>query len=329
MTRPLARRFFTRTLLAIGMTTLACGALASDPYPNKPIRIVVNTAPGGLVDLTTRMLAVKMGESLGQSVVIDNRAGGDGLLGIRYVKTQPADGYTLLATAGTIAIQPAVKQDAGYDPVKDFAGIGPMVRSALMMVVGPDQPDKTATDFIARAKAAPNTMTYASAGVGTTTHIGAAMYLQQAGANLLHVPYKGNGAAMPDVMAGRVAMIFEAYGSGAPKVKAGQLRALGVTSTKRLPGLPDLPTLGEQGANNFNYYLWLGLLAPAGTPQDVVQRLSQALHSALNNKELVDRFASDGSEPMIMSPDAFTDFMRSEVLQMNKFVTEIGLAKKQ
>jgi tripartite-type tricarboxylate transporter receptor subunit TctC len=323
-----SRRLFARTLVAAGLAVAASAASAADPYPVKPIRIVVNTAPGGLVDITTRLLAQKMGESLGQSVVVDNRAGGDGLLGIRYVMTQPPDGYTLLATAGTIAIQPAVKQNVGYDPVKDFAGIGPMVRSPVMMVVGPDQPDKTARDFIARAKAAPKSLTYASAGVGTTTHIGAAMYLQQAGLDLLHVPYKGNGAAMPDVMAGRVAMIFEAYGSGAPKVKAGQLRALGVTSTQRLPGLPDVPTLAEQGVPNFSYYLWLGMLAPAGTPKNVVQRLSVALQAALASKELVDRFAADGSEPMKMSPDEFNDFMRSEVQQLNKFVADIGLAKQ-
>lgn len=330
-----ARRCFVRNTVTLGVaaiaaiaTTSGTSALAADPYPNRPIRIVVNTAPGGLSDLTARLVGQKMGERLGQPVVIDNRAGADGLLGIRYVKAQPADGYTLLATAGTIAIQPAVKLDAGYDLIKDFTGIGPMVRSPLIMVVGPNQPDKTAKDFVARAKAAPNTLTYASAGVGTTTHIGAAMYLQQAGLNLMHVPYKGNGAAMPDVIAGRVGMIFEAYGSGASKIKAGQLRALGVTSTKRLPGLPDVQTLAEQGADNFSYYLWIGLFAPAGTPKDVVQRVSEALNSALGDKEILDRFASDGTEPMRMSPGEFSDFLRTEVQQMNKFVTDIGLAKQ-
>jgi tripartite-type tricarboxylate transporter receptor subunit TctC len=269
-----------------------------------------------------------MSDKLGQPVIIDNKAGADGLLGIRYAKTQPADGYTVLATAGTIAIQPALKQDPGYDPVKDFTGIGPMVRSPLLMVVGPGQPDKTLNDFIARAKASPDKLSYASAGTGTTTYMGAAMFLQQAGLHLLHVPYKGNAAAMSDVIAGRVGMIFEAYGSGAAKVKAGQLRALGVTSTARLPALPEVPTITEQAVPGFNYYLWLGLLAPAGTPPEAVSRLSEALRAALGSKELAQRLRADAAEPMPMQPEAFNEFLRREVAQMNSFAAELGLPKQ-
>ncbi|HSV83386.1 MAG TPA: tripartite tricarboxylate transporter substrate binding protein [Ramlibacter sp.] len=314
--------------LAVLLLAAAAAASAAEPFPVRPVKIVVNTAPGGLTDITTRLIAQKMGEKLGQSVVIDNRAGGDGLLGIRTVKAAPADGYTLLASAGTIAIQPAVKQDPGYDLLKDFAPVGPMIRSPLLMVVAADQPDKTLQDFMARARANPAKLSYASAGVGTTTHIGAAMFLQQAGLNMLHVPYKGNGAAMPDVMSGRVGMIFEAYGSGASKVKEGRLRALGVTSTRRLPGLPDVPTIAEQGVPNYSYYLYLALLAPAGTPKDVVQRLSEALRSALASKDLLDRFRDDGSEPMDMSSEQFTEFLRRDLQQMARLVGELGLTKQ-
>jgi tripartite-type tricarboxylate transporter receptor subunit TctC len=226
--------------ISVVVFSFACAtsALAADSFPSKPIRIVVNSSPGGLTDVATRLVGQKMAEKLGQPVIVENRAGADGLLGIRYVKTMPADGYTLLATAGTIAIQPAVRKDPGYDPVKDFTAIGPIVRSPLLMVVGTNEPDKTLADFMARAKANPEKLSYASAGEGTTTHIGAATFLQKAGLNLLHVPYKGNGAAMADVIGGRVTMIFEAYGSGAAKVRAGQLKALGVTSTKRLAAFP-------------------------------------------------------------------------------------------
>lgn len=318
----------TRTFVAFAVALAANSALAADPFPTKSVRIVVNTAPGGLTDIVTRLIAQKMGDKLGQSVIVDNRAGGDGLLGIRAVKAAPADGYTLLGAAGTVAIQPLVKLDPGYDLAKDFAGIGPMVRSPLLMVVGASQPDKTLADFISRSKANPNKQSYASAGVGTTTHVGAAMFLQQAGLQLLHVPYKGNGAAMPDVMAGRVDMIFEAYGSGASKVKGGQLRALGITSTKRLSGLPDVPTIADAGVPNFSYYLWLGLLAPAGTPKDVVNRLSEALHFALNSKELKDRFQDDGSEPMLMAPDEFDGFLKREQAQLSKLVTDLGISKQ-
>jgi tripartite-type tricarboxylate transporter receptor subunit TctC len=158
------------------MVVAASVAAGADAYPSRPVRIVVNTAPGGLTDITTRLVAQKMSEKLGQPVIIDNKAGADGLLGIRYVKTQPADGYTLLGAAGTVGIQPEVKLDPGYDLVKDFTGVGPMVRSPLLLVEGPSQPDKTIADFVARAKAAPDKLTYASAGVGTTTHLGAAQF---------------------------------------------------------------------------------------------------------------------------------------------------------
>jgi tripartite-type tricarboxylate transporter receptor subunit TctC len=269
-----------------------------------------------------------MGEQLGQAVVVENRAGGDGLLGIRAVKDAPADGYTLLASAGTIAIQPAVKKEPGYDLAQDFTGIGPMIRFPLLMVVGSKQPDKTLEEFIARAKANPRDMSYASAGVGTTTHVGAAMFLQRTGLSLLHVPYKGNGAAMTDVMAGRVSMVFEAYGSSASKVKDGTLRALGVTSTARLPSLPDVPTIAEQGIPDFSYYLYLGLLSPAGTPKEVVQRLSNALQSALSSTELKERFRNEGSEAMIMSSGEFDEFLKQDVARMSKLAAELGLPKE-
>ena len=318
---------FIHTLLALSMA-VGVSAAAADAYPSRPIRIVVNTAPGGLTDITTRLVAQKMSERLGKPVIIDNKAGGDGLLGIRYVKTQPADGYTLLGAAGTVAIQPEVKLDPGYDLVKDFTGVGPMVRSPLLLVEGTSQPDKTIADFVARAKAAPDKLTYASAGVGTTTHLGAAQFLQQAGVKAMHVPYKGNGAAMTDVIAGRVTMIFEAYGSGASKVKGGQLKALGVSSSNRLPGLPDVPTIAEQGVPGYSYYLWLGLLAPAGTPKDVLAKLSDALHFALNSRELSDRMREDGAEPMIMSPDEYNDFLKRDVTQMNKLVSSLGIQRQ-
>jgi tripartite-type tricarboxylate transporter receptor subunit TctC len=266
MKKLFAPTMLKRHLGAIGMAVFALAgsgaAAAADPFPTKPVRIMVNTVPGGLTDVVTRLVAERMSEKLGQQVIVENRAGADGLVGIRAVKAAPGDGYTLLGAAWTIAIQPSVKQDPGYDLLQDFAPFGPLVRSALVVVVGPGQPDKTLGEFVARAKANPNKLSYASAGVGTTTHVGAALFLQQSGLNLLHVPYKGNAAAMPDVMSGRVDMIFEAFGSGASKLKAGTLRGLAVTSTRRLPALPQLPTVAEQGFPNFSYYLWLGLFAP-------------------------------------------------------------------
>lgn len=317
-----------RVLMVAAVVLFAINSVAADVYPSRPIRIVVNTAPGGLTDVMSRLVGLKMAEKLGQSVIIENKAGADGLLGIRAVKAAPADGYTLLGAAGTVAIQPAVKLDPGYDLVKDFAGVGPMIRSPLLMVQAPSEPDKTLADFIARAKANPGAISYASAGVGTTTHLGAAMMFKQAGINVMHVPYKGNGAAMTDVMAGRVSTIFEAYGSGATKVKAGQLKVLGVTSTKRLPGLPDVPTLAEAGVPSYNYYLWLGVLAPAGTPREVLVKLNEALQFALKSPELAERIQKDGSEAMLMSNLEFDDFLKKEAGFMQKMVADLGITKQ-
>jgi tripartite-type tricarboxylate transporter receptor subunit TctC len=303
-------------------------AFAADPFPTRPIRILVNTGPGGLVDVTTRLVAEKLREFLGQSVIVENRAGGDGLVGIAATKTAAPDGYTLLASAATIAIQPAVKLNPGYDLEKDFIGIGPMLRAPYMIMVGAREPDKTVGEFVARAKKNPDKMSYASAGVGTGTHMAAAMFLKKAGVDILHVPYKGNGPAMPDVMAGRVNMIFEAYNSGVGKVKDGTLRALGVTSTERLPSLPDVPTIAEQGVPDYSYYVYIGLLAPAGTPKDVVERLSAALQSTLASAEVVQRFREGGGEPMVMSSEKFNAFLKEDLLQTEAFVKELGIEKK-
>lgn len=302
--------------------------VAAESFPAKPVRIVVNTAPGGLNDVISRFVAERMTERLGQQVLVENRAGGDGLVGIRSVKAAPADGYTLLSSAGTIAIQPAVKQDPGYDPSKDFIGIGQIVRSPVLMAIGAKQPDRSLADFIARARANPGKLSYASAGVGTTTHVGAALFLQAAGLDLLHVPYKGNGAAMPDVLSGRVDMIFEAFGSGAAKVKEGQLRALGVTSTKRLPGLPNVPTLAEQGVTNFSFYLYIALFAPAATPRDVVQKLHETLRAATTSVAMRDRYREDGSEPLEVSIEEFNEFVKRDVTAMAKLVSDLRLPKQ-
>ena len=301
---------------------------AASPFPTRPIRILVNTGPGGLLDVTTRVVAEKLGENLGQPVIVENRAGGDGLVGILAAKAAQADGYTLLASAATIAIQPAVKLNPGYDLKKDFAAIGPMLRSPFMIVVGAREPSTTLADFVMRAKSAPDKMSYASAGVGTTTHMGAAMFLKQAGVEILHVPYKGNGPALPDVMAGRVNMIFEGYAAGSAKVKEGTLRALAVTSLERLPGLPDTPTVAEGGVQGFSYYVYNGLLAPAGTPKDVISRLAGALQLVLADQDVQRRFHEGGGEVLRLSPDEFQALLLRDVLEMGKLAQELGLERK-
>ena len=323
-TSPLWRRL-AALVLALGTSQ---AAFAADAFPSRPVRILVNTAPGGLTDITTRLIAQQMGDTLKQSVIVENRAGGDGLIGIRAVKAAPADGYTLLATAGTIALQMAVRAEPGYDLIKDFTGIGLMGRSPYLMVVAPTSSYKTLGEYVAAAKATPAKVTYASAGVGTAVHLATEQYMHQMGIKLMHVPYKGNGAAMPDVMAGRVEMILEAYGSSSGKIKGGQLRALGVTSSSRISALPDVPTFAESGAPGYSYYTWLCIVAPAGTPKDVVAKLSDALRAATSSQAIKDRYRDDGMEAMNMTPDEFNRFLAREVTQAQKAVTEYGVQKQ-
>lgn len=322
------RRRLIHLLVAVGATlTLAAPAAALD-YPNKPVRIVVHSSPGGQLDVTTRQVAQQMSEILGQPFVVENRPGADGLVGIRYVKTVPADGYTLLAAASTIAIQPAVKLTPGYDLEKDFTGIGPMVRLPFLVMTAADKPFRTFGEYLTAAKAAPGKVSFASGGNGSTSHLGVALLMQQAGIDLLHVPYKGNAAAMPDLLAGRVDMLLEAYGSGGAQVRSGRVRALAVTSAKRLAVLPDVPTVAEQGAPGYSYDLWLGLLAPAGTPADVVKRLSDALRTVLTSKRMTERFAADGAEGMVMTPQEYNDLLRKDLALMNRLISSLGLPKE-
>ena len=244
------RRSFTGWLGAAIFGALVTGighAAIADEFPSRPIRILVNTGPGGLIDVTVRLLAESLSENLGQPVIVENKAGGDGIVGILAAKGAAPDGYTLLATSGTIAIQTAVKIDPGYDIAADFAPVGSIMQAPLILMEGAAGPDSTFDEFMTRAKASPTEVSYASAGVGSGTHLPAAILFKEANLDILHIPYKGNGPAMPDVMSGRVDVIFEAYSSGGGKLKDGTLKGLAVTSAERMPSLPDIPTIAEFG----------------------------------------------------------------------------------
>ncbi|MBB3181074.1 tripartite tricarboxylate transporter substrate binding protein [Variovorax sp. Sphag1AA] len=315
-------------IAAMALLGATAPALAADAFPTKPVRLIVSSAAGGFLDVNVRLVARYMSDKLGQQVVVENRPGAGGLLAFRSVKASPADGYTLLAAGNTVAIQQAVNREPGYDLAKDFTGVGPLTRTPFLLLTAPSQPDKDLGAMITRAKANPAKLDYASAGNGSTTHLVAAYFAQKAGLDLTHVPYKGNSAAWPDVISGRVSMIFEPWGTAAPMIREGRMKALGVTSTKRLEVLPALPTIAEQGVPGYSFYFWVGLMAPAGTPKEVVQKLSDALRSAVNMPEVKNRFRDDGAEAMLMSPDEFTHFLKDEATGMSKLVSDLKLPKE-
>jgi tripartite-type tricarboxylate transporter receptor subunit TctC len=328
MKLPMNMPAWLRAAMALACTLgAATPAWAADAFPSRPVHIVVATAPGGWGDTTMRLVAIKMSEKLGQPIVIDNRPGADSLVGIRHVKSSAPDGYTLLSTGATIMLQPVVKKDPGYELLKDFTGVGSTARSPAVLVVPTSSPASSLSEFVKLAKDDPSRMSFGSAGVGSATHIPAEMFMQKAGVKMLHVPYKGNGAGMADLMSGRVSMMFDAYSSSVGSLKGGRLKALGVTSDTRLRALPEVPTFAEQGFPGLSYYYWLGLFAPAGTPPEVVQRLSAALRDALADPALSHRLQSEGTEPMVMSPAEFNAYLRTESARIGKFATELGWTK--
>jgi tripartite-type tricarboxylate transporter receptor subunit TctC len=319
---------FRQRLFAVLLLTASAAASAADAFPSRPIRIIVNSAAGALLDVTTRVIAQQMSDNLGQPIIVENRTGADGMIGIRAVKTAAPDGYTILATANTLAQLPAFKKEPGYDPAKDFVGVGIMSQAPFIMVGAPSLPSKNLAELIARAKASPDKMQYASGGFGTSTHMAAALFLHQAGIRMLHVPYKGNAGAMPDVISGREDFIFDGANTAIANVKAGKLRAFGITSPKRSPAFPDIPTLAEQGLPDYSFHVWLGLAAPAGTPKDVVQRLAQALHFAQGTAPVRDRLSKDGAEAGTLSPEEFTKFVRDDMERTMKVATDLGIPKE-
>jgi tripartite-type tricarboxylate transporter receptor subunit TctC len=311
-------------LLALAIAT---PALAADPYPTKPIRVIVNSAPGALLDTTIRAVAQKMSQGLGQPIVVENNTGGGGLIGIRQVKMAAPDGYTLLASAGTVALATVTRLDPGYE-LKDFAPISAMTTTPYIMVGAVSLPDKTLAELVARAKANPGALDYASGGIGTTTHVAAGLFLGMAGLTMQHVPYRGNASAMPDVIAGRVRFLIDGITTSGPNVREGRLRAYGITSTKRSAVYPEIPTIAEQGYPGYEYIAYNGLLAPAATPKEIVQRLNEAMRNALTSDELRERFRKEGQEASPQTPEEFAAMLRQDAQKTAKMMADFGIAKE-
>lgn len=287
--------------------------LAAQDYPSRPVKIVVSYAPGGSNDVVARVIAPELQKELGQSFVVENRAGASGTIGADMVAKSPPDGYTLFMGAGAHALAPSLFKKLPYDLVKDFAPVSLAATSAYVLAVNPTVPANTLPELIALLKAKPGKLNYASAGKGTPLHLAAELFKSKTGTDIVHVPYGGDTPALNDLLAGTVQLSFMSVASTAPQIRAGKLRALAVTSARRSAALPDLPTLHELGIDGYDVGTWWGLLAPAGTPDAIVDKLNAAMRKAVAPREVKERFAPLGLDPMSDSPAEFAAFIKAEV----------------
>lgn len=316
----------TGVVLAAVTAAVLSGGLQAQNYPVKPVRVVVPLVPGGNLDIVARAIAQRLSEGLGQQVIVENRPGASSLVGTQFVAKSAPDGYTLLAMANTFASVPAVIANPGYDPVKDFTGVTMTCKVPQMLVINPALPVKSVRELVALAKARPGELSYASSGSGSTGHFAAELFNQKAGLKMLHVPYKGNAQALVDIIAGQVMMMYDQVSTSGPHVRAGKLRALAVTSSTRSSLFPDLPTIDEAGVKGYVAITFNGLLAPAGTPREVLSRLQGEVAKAIAVPALRNSFLERGVElTASSSPDEFTSYVRNEVVASARLARSAGI----
>ena len=312
-----------RILLAAALAAAPLAAWAA--FPERPLRLVVPFPAGGAADLMARGLAQHLGEQLGQQVVIDNRGGAGGTVACEIVARAPADGYTLLfGTMGTQAINPALYSKLRYDPLKDFAPIALTHITPRVLVVGPSVKARNVGELIALARAKAGQLTYGSAGNGSSSHLSGALFESLAGVDLVHVPYKGSAPLLTDLLAGRVDATFDSFTVYEEHIKSGRVRALAVTSRMRMAALPQVPTLAEAGLSGYEVSNWLGVLAPAGTPKEVVTALHAAVIRAMADAGMTRQLTALGIEPTASTPDEFSALIRSEIPKWARLVKASG-----
>jgi len=312
--------------------SFACGAPAAhsaqrDPaagFPNRPIRVIVPFTPGGQPDIFSRLISQKVGEALGQQMIVDNRTGAGGLVGTKTVADSNPDGYTLLSNSSSHTILPSVRK-AGYDVRRDFAGISMIYNAAYLLVVPAGSSPKTVQDLIALARAKPGQLNLASAGLGSGTHFAGEMFKHAAGIEVVHVPYKGIPEATNDLIAGRVQLFMAPLASATPLVRDGRMRALGVTSLKRAAVFPDIPTIAESGLKDFRWDSWGAMFAPAKTPRPVIARLNRAVTDALRQPEVEKAMRALGAEPSPTTPAELDQFVAQDVAKVRQIAQLAGL----
>lgn len=322
----MATRFRVITLASLGVLLLTAALparLYAQGYPAKPIRVLVGFTPGAGVDIAVRLIAPKMSETLGQSLIVDNRAGAGGNIAAELVARAPADGYTLFAGGAPAAISQSLYAKLAYDLLKDFEPVALIGSVSTLLVVHPSLPTKTIRDFVGMAKTRRGELTYASTGAGSTPHLTAEMLRLQTGIQILHVPYKGTPPALNDLIAGNVSFMFANILSVLPHVNSSRLRALAITSTKRSAIVPSLPTVAETYPG-FESGSWYALFAPTGTPKDAVARVNEAVNRAMQAPEVRDKFIAQGAEPLTGTPQDAAAYTRAEVAKWAKVVKASG-----
>jgi len=306
-------------LAAVAAPALAQGTAAG--YPNKSLRLIVPFPPGGGNDILARTLGQRLAEVVSQQVVVDNRGGAGGALGATIAANGTPDGYTLfLGSVGNLAQNPALKPNLPYNPVRDFAPAALVATSSFILAVHPSVQAKSVQELIALAKASPGKLNYASAGTGSSLHMAGELFKHATATDMLHVPYKGTGPAMADLVSGRVQLIFSTMPPALPQIKSGKLRALGVTTAKRAAAAPEVPTIAESGVKGFNVSNWQGVLAPAKTPAAIVQKLNQDILAALRLPGMTEALAAQGLEPAGGKPEEFGALIKSEIAKYTQVV---------
>lgn len=317
-----------RKLLSLAVA-LACGAAMplhaqTAAWPNKPIKLVVGYAAGGATDVIARIVGVKLGEQLGQSIVIDNRAGANSNIAAESVARAPADGYTLFVFTIANTINASLYDKLSYDPLKDFEPIGLIAKVPNILVVNEKLPIKSLAEYVQFAKAAPNGITFASSGSGSSIHLSGEMFKMIANLNMLHVPYRGSAPAVNDLLGGQVQSMFDNTPSALPHVRAGKLRAIAITSAQRSALLPDVPSVAESGFPGFDVQSWFGVSAPAGTPRAVVERVNAELGKVLASPDVRERLVNLAATPSHGTPEQFRNFAASEVKRWHDVVKQSG-----
>ena len=302
----------TRTVMMLCCLTFSAVSLAADPYPNKPVRMIVAVPPGGPADTLARLVGPRLSDALGQTVVIDNRPGANGIIAYEMAARSAPDGYTFVLVAAGVAINPSLYKEVRYDPVADFAPITHGISVPNILVVHASVPARTVKELVSHAKAQNGRFTFASAGNGTSGHLALELFRLSSGIDVIHIPYKGGGPALAELLGGQVQALFSIALAATPQIKAGKLRALGITSARRSPVAPDLVTIAESGFPGFEVVGWFGWLAPAKTPRAIVGRLNAEMVKVLKAPDIRERLLSQASEPVANSPSDFAQFIKSE-----------------